>query len=463
MNQPIIGLLPFYLKLYDDMIPNAHPQMVAFYQTIAAELRRRGLVVMTGPLCRIRPEFAAVVRSFEKARVDAIVTLHLAYSPSLESAAVLAHTTLPIVVLDTTPALAFGPDQDPDQIMYNHGIHGVQDMCNLLVRNRKSFQIEAGHWQTSDVLDRVVRRVQSARIASALRRARVGRIGLSFASMGDFAVPTDVLRRTLGVVTVPARVAAIRRLVAGISRRHIDAEIAAQRRQFSLKKVTADAYRRSVKVSLAVRRWLESEKLSAFTVNFLAVTRASGLPTMPFLEAGLAMGRGIGYAGEGDVLTAALVGALATQFPDTTFTEMFCPDWKGNRIFLSHMGEVNVRLLAGRPELAVMPFRFTDVEPPVRAVGCLRGGPAVFINLAPLPGNQYRLIIAPVMMQAIRGRGRLAGSIRGWFRPRLPVSDFLAAYSRAGGTHHAALVYGDAVQVVAGFGELMGWETVVIK
>ena len=66
---------------------------------------------------------------------------------------------------------------------------------------------------------------------------------------------------------------------------------------------------------------------------------------MPFLEISRLMERGIGYAGEGDVLTAALVGALMKVYAETTFTEMFCPDWKGNSIMLSHMGEINVCLL----------------------------------------------------------------------------------------------------------------------
>ena len=49
---------------------------------------------------------------------------------------------------------------------------------------------------------------------------------------------------------------------------------------------------------------------------------------MPFLEIEKQMVRGIGYAGEGDVLTAALSAALASGFEETSFTEMFCPDWK---------------------------------------------------------------------------------------------------------------------------------------
>jgi L-arabinose isomerase len=394
--------------------------------------------------------------------VDAIVTLHLAYSPSLESVEVLVRTRLPIIVLDTTPDFAFGPSQLPDRIMFNHGIHGVQDMCNLLMRNGKPFVIEAGHWKNSNVLERVVSRVRSARIASALQRSRVGQIGKAFAGMGDFVVPSDILKRKLGIETAPCDCRRLNRICNSISVRDIDAEIKNNKRQFAVRPGIEKAHQRSARIGLAVRRWVEQEKLTAFTVNFLDVTRATGLPTVPFLEASLGMARGIGYAGEGDVLTAALVGALASVFPETTFTEMFCPDWKGQTVFLSHMGEVNVNLLSGKPSLIEYPFIFGDLDNPAKSAGCLRGGQAVFVNLAPLPEDHFRLILAPVIMKRPKGRGQFSDSIRGWMKPSLPVADFLADYSLAGGTHHAALIYNADMNILSGFGNLMGWETVEI-
>jgi len=469
MKKTKIGLLPLYLELYDRLLPGSRADMQAFYNTVADGLRRQGLEVVTAPICRLAPEFRSAIATFEKSGVDAIVTLHLAYSPSFESAAALVTTRLPLIVLDTTPDYEFGPRQAPDRIMFNHGIHGVQDMCNLLLRNAKPFVIEAGHWRKSDVLKRVARRMVSARMASAMGHARVGRIGEPFQGMGDFAVPATVLKRALGVATVAETGGTIKKLLAAIRPAEIQAEMAADRKRFAVTKLSAEVHRRSVHVGLAVRRWMEVERLTAFTVNFMAVNRKSGMPTVPFLEAGKAMARGFGYAGEGDVLTAALTGALMASFPETTFTEMFCPDWKGNTVFLSHMGEVNVNLLAGRARLEEMDYKFSDAGNPVRALGCLRGGPAVLVNLAPLPGGRFRLIITSVTMQAVCGRDRMKDSIHGWFRPSMPVAtatpvaEFLAAYSRAGGTHHAALVYGHAVTEIVGFGAFMGWETALIQ
>jgi L-arabinose isomerase len=432
--------------------------MEKFCREVAGRFEKRGVNVVTAPVCRLKGEFARSVKALEKEGVDALVTLHLAYSPSLESASALAGTHLPIIVLDTAPAEVFGPDQNPDEIMYNHGIHGVQDMCNLLIRKGKPFAIEAGHWTKSDVIDRVIRRLPGARMAARLATARVGLVGKPFAGMGDFSVPPECLRKSIGAQVVLARPARLAKLVKQVPLADVRREMAADANRFDLRKLDKIAHERSVRTGLGLRQWMAEEKLTAATMNFEAAGKASGLPVMPFLEFSKAMARGTGYAGEGDALTAVLVGALASAYPETTFTEMFCADWKGGRVFLSHMGEFNVALADDKPVLAEPAFNFTPGKSPVVAYGRLKGGEAVFVNLAPLPGNTFRLILAPGRMESVRGKDRFQQSVRGWFRPKSSVADFLANYSRLGGTHHAALVYGADLASLRSFGEFARFE-----
>ena len=466
-----VGLLPLYLKLYDDTSPEHRPGVERFRDTIAAELQKRGLNVVVAPVCRIASEFQAAVQAFEAQHVTAIVTLHLAYSPSQESVPSVAATHLPVIVLDTTPALDFSPRQSPDEIMHNHGIHGVQDFCNLLIRQGKGFQIEAGHWEQSDVLDRVVKCAQAAALAQAMRAARVGRIGNGFKGMGDFDVPEAVLSATIGITTVPITPESFGELAARISDVDIAAEVAFDRAAYTFDGVTPEAHALTARVGLAVRRWIENEHLTGFTVNFMEATRGAGVPAMPFLEASKAMGRGIGYAGEGDVLTAGLVGALGSVYPQVTFTEMFCPDWANDTIFLSHMGEMNINLIEGTPRLRQKVYAFIDSSDPVMAVGRFKAGGAVWVNLAPGPADTFTLILAPVDVLEVTGADAMADSIHGWIKPRRPISDFLAAYSRLGGTHHAAMVYSHGchgredreLAALCAFGDMMGWKTAILK
>jgi L-arabinose isomerase len=460
MSRPRVGFLPLYLALYDEVRGEKRPAMEAFYSELASRLEGRGIEVLRSPVCRLEAEVSAAVDSYRDRGAEAIVTVHLAYSPSLESAGVLASTDLPLIVLDTTPSRGFGPDQDPDQIMYNHGIHGVQDLCNLLLRHGRDFYIEAGHWESSDVLDRVARLCRSAHLAARMRRGRVGLIGEPFRGMGDFSIDLTRLEELTGVETV--RLKGLDALLSGVSEEEIERERKADSRFYDHGEMSDEAYRNSLRLFLALKSWVEKAGLSAWTFNFLHITRDAGFETVPFLGASKLMARGIGYAGEGDVLTASLVGAVAALYPDTSFTEMFCPDWQRGAVFVSHMGEMNPRLTAGKPELVEKEYTFSDTGQPVIGAGRFREGNILLIDLAPMAGERFRLILAPAVMMDVSGDDRMAGLIRGWFKPPLALAEFLERYSRHGGTHHLALSYGAEITVLRSFGEMMGWEVVQV-
>ena len=85
-----IGLLPLYLKLYDDCLPDRRAGCEAILREVEVGLRRRGAEVVSAAVARTAGETGAAVRALEAAGVDCLVTLHLAYSPSLESAPALA-------------------------------------------------------------------------------------------------------------------------------------------------------------------------------------------------------------------------------------------------------------------------------------------------------------------------------------------------------------------------------------
>lgn len=459
MKEERIGLLPLYLKLYDDTCPEMRPRIERFARTIADALTAEGLTVDCAPICRVEEEFRAAVAAFEQGGVAAIVTLHLAYSPSLESAAALAMTRIPLIILDTTEDYAFDSTVDADEILYNHGIHGVQDLCNLLRRHHKDYEIFAGHYAESDVLTRAARACRGAIMAKRMRTSRVGLVGGPFEGMGDFCVPFDELRRDVGLEVVRYDERQGEERIASVTQAEIDAEYARDQALFTMDgRVTRALYERTARVSLALRKWRKEERLSALTVNFLATEDSNpALPVMPFTECSKSMMEGVGYAGEGDVLTAALVGALLSAFPDTTFSEMFCPDWKGNSIFLSHMGEFNYRVCAGKPRLTEKAFPFTNAENPTVAYGTFRPGKAAYVNLAPGGEGGYTLICTQGEMLPVSGENNMQESVNGWFRPNAPVAAYLERFSRLGGTHHSALVYGDCVHELEMFARCMGF------
>lgn len=461
MKKIKIGFLPLYIKLYDDTGNGAaaRPVMMDFYLGIAKQFEQMGFDVVTSEFCRIEPEFRETVEKFEREGADCIVTWHAAYSPSLESIKVLSETKLPIVVLDTTDTYDFSPSQDPSNISRCHGIHGVMDMCSMLRRYGKKFAIAAGHYAESDVVDRVAGFVRAAYAAKSLDGSRTASIGGSFDGMGDFLVSDEQMKARFGVEIVYPSKDEIKAELDAVTDADAEAEMIIDKEScYEILPIDKAVHMRTAKNSLAVRRWLDKNNIDAFTANFREVTyEGSGLEIMPFMEACKSMARGIGYAGEGDVLTASLVGALMKGFTDkAAFVEIFCPDWKGNTLLLSHMGEYNPKLIRCKAGMKEINFIFGDSENPIVSYGCYRGGPAVFVNLYQV-AEGFRLLISPVEMQDVAvEEDNFEGRVRGWMKPHIPVAEFLESISRAGATHHSALIYDATPEQLAFFAQLCG-------
>lgn len=462
MKKIKIGFMPLYIKLYDDCGLTIRERLEPFYEKLACELEAEGFEVIRNEFCRVKSEFEACVAKFEAEGADCIVTWHAAYSPSLESIDALAGTELPIVVLDTTETFDFSPAQSTEEININHGIHGVMDMTSMLSRRGKAYAIAAGHYPESDVVAKAARLVRAAAGAASLKGSRVGTIGGSFDGMGDFLISDEELLERFGVTAVYSDGAELASLGEEVTDAEIDAEIAKDMDSCKvLAPFSRESHAKTVRNCFAVRKWLEKEKLDAFTVNFREIRPENGLRVMPFMEACKAMARGVGYAGEGDVLTAAITGALMRGFDTAAFVEIFCPDWKNNTLFLSHMGEFNMALAGDKPEIKEIPFVFGDAEDPVVCYGRYKAGSAVFVNVFK-DAEKYKMLISPVEMQDADNDG-FEGTVRGWMRPCMPVADFLAAISNAGVTHHSSLVYGATLEEVAYFAKLLGLEVVTVK
>lgn len=464
MRKIKVGYLPFYIKLYDDSDPHARDPMVEYMQSLVAILRSQGLdVILADEVCRVKEEFDRAAEKFNAIGVDAVITHHLAYSPSMESIDALLSLKAPIVVLDTTPSYELASvAQYEDRIHCNHGIHGVQDMCNLLRRNDRPYYLCVGHALHSDVISDVIGMCRAAAAARSFREETVGAVGGEFAGMGDFSIPDERYKNEIGVNVKYLTPEIAKKYMNQVTEAEIEEDIAKNARSYNVQVESRENYRAAIKSGLAVRKWMDEEKIQAVTINFLHLD-ISGLQKMPFVECCKILERGKGYAGEGDKLTAGLVGALIDVWPNTTFTEMFCPDWERDLILLSHMGESNPNLAQWKPLITDKAFHFNSSGDTVAMYSCYRPGKVVLVNLAPLrSGFQLILTETEIVSEGLE-RGIYSRATQGWMRPCKPIREFLKDYSIAGGTHHSAMVYDGKIEELASFGEMMGFHVIVLR
>ena len=457
-----VGLLPLYIELYDKSSPEMRPGVEAFRDAVKEKLSESGLEVILADICRLENEFDKAVDLFEKEKVDAIITLHLAYSPSLESEKALKKTNIPILVLDTTPDYDFCHNIDSIAFLYNHGIHGVQDMCNILKRNGKTFKIFTGHYEHSDVIKQISDAAKAISAASRLKNGvRIGKIGKQFKGMGDFLAPEKDFEK-LGITAFNATESELTSLRDSVTDAEIKAEYDKDICDCRMDGIDYEDYKNTERIGLAVRKWIETKKLDGFTMNFQSAGEMKGFDTMPFSEASKAMARGTGYAGEGDILTAALMSAFIPYFENTGFVEMFCPDWKGNSLFLNHMGEANLNLLECK-KMIIKDFPYGDAFNPTCIIGHMKGGKVCLINIAPDGKGSFSMVFANgTMLNLPENIGSFSGLISGWFKPDTELREFLKKYSENGATHHSIMIYGAQAESLSYFAECLGLDYKVL-
>lgn len=395
----------------------------------------------------------------------------LSYSPSLSLEGPLCGTPLPLLFLDTTVVEGFLRHGSPGEMLYNHGIHGVQDITSLLVRRGRPFFLVTGHLKDPQVIPNLAQGFASMVLADRFRRSRVGTFGSYLTGMGDFQISRTTLREKYGVEVVDLdkeEMTGAFRNTAAEETEERAGEIKAEWNIREIDQIDEGLIENCCRFEAAMREVLRKQELNALALNAEEYVGAPWGDFVPFLTFARLMGEGIGYAGEGDILTAALVQTLLSAYPeDATFTEMFCPDWKEDLILLSHVGEANHRI-AGAPLKAVQKrYALTQTEA-LAAAFPYKPGRCMLVNLVPpADGGEFTLITvegeiideADLTLPKI-GQGSFSGVIRGWFRPDRGIRDMLREYSFAGGTHHLALVYEEELNIINGFAHALGWKRV---
>ncbi len=458
---PRVGLLPLILELYDQRAPELRQKQQQLVHAVKDALSSFAEVQQVD-ICARQAQVRQAVAEFESAGLDAIVVLFTAYAPSLIAADALAGSGLPVVIFNTQISYELDRSNLREELMRNHGMHGVQDLANLLLRRGKTYQIVTGHFSRKEVLSQMEDCLRACVLKRCLKGAVVGVIGSPFEGMGDFCFEPEELRAVFGtrVETIYQEeiAAAMDEVPASLVRQ----AILSDREHFVVDpQLSEELLGLSEALSAAVFDRLQGGGYCAWSMNFLDVGGGGILPTVPFLAASRSLMQGYGYAGEGDALSALSVFMVQQLCPPASFTEMFCMDPKHGGVLLSHMGEANCALAAGKVHLVRKDFAFGDCQDPAVPVFSFRPGEATLVNLIAAPGGGFRLITAGIQMLEWEANLQLQ-SPQGYFRPNKELSEFLTEYSMSGGSHHLALAYGDCASKVAALAALCGVEHVHI-
>ncbi|MFB3892157.1 MAG: hypothetical protein ACE15C_09060 [Phycisphaerae bacterium] len=461
--RPKVGLLGLTLELYETLAPSLRGRREQWLRRdILPALANAGVDVIFDRAVFKREEIDSAVARFETAGADAILVILLTYSPSQLALPALKRTRLPILVWNTQELYAVDAAFTSQAMIDNHGVHGTQDLANVLLRSGVKFRYVTSHVRDEGAMDVLRDFFIAAAVARKVRSARLGLLGYPFPGMGDFALDTTQLVATLGCQWTALSVEEYVRRAADASPKAVTALVAEYRDAYAVAPdVTEADLDATARVEIALRTMAAGRGLDALTYQFTAFGEDERTPTVPFVAASRMMADGIGFGGEGDLVSAIGTAMLNWLCPPASFAEMFTIDFAGNAVFMSHMGEANVAMARKdrKVALAARPTPITRTrQRQLALVTTFEPGLATFFALTQScpHGSHWNFITAPAV---IEDYGPLDMDVPHF---KMKVGDdvrrFLTAYAKAGGPHHCAVCFGEASRRIRDLAEILGGE-----
>jgi L-arabinose isomerase len=283
----------------------------------------------------------------------------------------------------------------------------------------------------------------AAKAVRELRKLRIGLLGHAFTGMGDFGVDETTFLAQIGPEVDRIDLGEFAAGLKEAPENEIAAMVATDRKAYAVDPdLTPDVHEASSRAEWALRRIVRDHGLGALAVHYPPVAAASPGGVLPFLGVAKLMAEGLGFGGEGDVTSAALVSLAQSLYGQASFTEMFTMDFEGEAVFHAHFAEANPALARrDQPIRLVLRDGWVGSGGPSASLAfCQEPGPATLLNLTVSEYGAFQLLAAEVEVLDFVQPAFPMPHFK--MRPKAPLGDFLTDYLQWGGSHHLAIAQG---------------------
>ncbi|GHV27412.1 L-arabinose isomerase [Clostridia bacterium] len=418
--------------------------------------------VVWKPVVKTSDEILSLIKTANTENACAgIITWMHTFSPSKMWIAGLTALSKPYCHLHTQFNRRIPDNEiDMDFMNLNQSAHGDREHGFIGARLRIPRKVIVGYWEDPDVLAQLGNWMRSAIGANFSRSLKVVRFG---DNMRDVAVTEGdkveaQIKLGWQVNTYP--VGDLVKLMNAVTDDEIQSKLAEYRARYTIDDKDLPVIIYQAREEIAIARMLNEVGAKAFTNTFEDL---HGMEQLPGLATSNLMADGIGYGGEGDWKTAALVSVVKAMTEGmnggTSFMEDYTYDLtEGNELSLgAHMLEVCPTIAEGKPRIEVHPLGIGDRNPPARLVFEGHAGAAIAASLIDM-GGRFRLIVQDV--EAVKPIYKMKN---------LPVARIMwkglpsfqvgtKCWILAGGAHHTVFSFDATYEMLADWAEIMGIE-----
>ena len=359
---------------------------------------------------------------------------------------------------------------DMDFMNLNQSAHGDREFGFIMSRMRLNRKVVAGHWQDVQVLEQINGWARTAAGWYDWQGAKFARFGDNMRNVAVTEGDKVEAEIKFGYSVNTYGIGDLVKVINETTDAAIDKLTAEYADTYTLSPALVkggaqhNSLREAAKIEIGLQAFLEDGNFKGFTDTFEDL---HGMAQLPGIASQRLMGKGYGFAGEGDWKTAALVRAMKVMGNGLKGGNSFMEDYTyhfdpNNELVLgSHMLEICESIAKNKPSCEVHPLGIGGKADPVRLVFNSAAGPAINASVIDM-GNRFRLLVNEVVaVDPIQSLPKLPVARVLW-KPYPDMKTGCTAWILAGGAHHTCYSQNLTAENLQDFAEIAGIEYVLI-
>jgi L-arabinose isomerase len=448
-------------------------QVAAHSEEIAKFLNEKAPVkIVFKPTVKTPDEITTVCReaSASSSCIGIIAWMHT-FSPAKMWVTGLNILTKPLLHLHTqyNRDIPFA-DIDMDFMNLNQSAHGDREFGFIMSRMRKKRKVVVGHWQNAGVVKQINDWCRVAVGKHEINHLKVVRFGDNMRQVAVTDGDKVAAQMKFGMEVNTHGVGDLVAVINQIS----DAEIEALIKEYEatyemMSSLVKDGAMRSslveaARIELGLKAFLTDGGYGAYTNTFEDL---HGMRQLPGIGSQRMMAAGIGYGGEGDWKTSAMVRVMKVMASGLEGGNSFMEDYTyhfdpSNPMVLgSHMLEICPSIASGKVNCEVHPLGIGGKEDPVRLVFNGSAGDALNVSLIDM-GDRFRLLVNEVKAHEVTQQFPKLPTARVLWTPQPSMEVGCQAWILAGGAHHTVYSQNLTTEQIEDFADMFDLEVVVI-
>lgn len=465
-----LGLFGIGLDTYWPQFKGLKNRLMGYERLIASRIRGPGVQLVDAGLVDSPAKARVAASLLRREEVDLLFLYVSTYALSSTVLPVVKAARVPVVVLNLQPVPQL--DYERFNALADRGVMtgvwlehcqacSAPEIACVFNRANIPYHLVTGHLADEEAWAEIQDWVDAAKVATAMRRNRVGVLGQYYCGMLDVYSDLTQQSAAFGNHFELIEVCQLHKLREAVTAQQVAAKLKQFRREFAVSpecehSELVRAARTSCSLDALVKLhdlgslayYYESEESYAYRDIVTSVIPGNTLLT----------GHNVPVAGECEIKNVQAMKIMDLFGAGGSFSEFYLADFNDDVVLLGHDGPAHFAIAEGRVGLVPLPVYHGKPGKGLSIQMTVKHGPVTLLSVVQGAGGKLSLLVAEG--ESVAGPVLQIGNTNSRYRFSLGAKEFINRWSKAGPAHHCAVGVGYIGGRIEKLGALLGLEVV---